>query len=142
MKNARISLVEEEKKPAAMKETADIKEHEWQFLPENKPDPLPGDQINPDAAREMGVSGSAEETGRWSLDQLLLDHDSREACAGLPAPMGDLREAARLPAQRLYRVSERKGRVQDGPTDNRLAVAWPGLKVLAARQDRKQDQLL
>ncbi len=149
MKNARIFLVEEDKKPIPMKETAGIKEHEWQFLPENNPDLLLRDQSNPDAARggllaacELGVPGSAEETGRWRLDQLSLDQNSAEACAVLPAPMGDLSETARLPAQRLYRVCERKGRVQDGLADNRLAVGWPRLKELAARQGRKQDQLL
>lgn len=149
MKNARIILVEGEKKPTPMKETADIKEDELQFLLENNPGLLPGDQINPDAprrwllaARELGVPGSGEETGRWSLDQLILDQNSEEASAVLLAHKGGLSETARDLAYRLYSVCERKGWAQDAPAYNMLVVAWPRLKALAARHDRKQDHLL
>jgi hypothetical protein len=47
------------------------------------PDLLPGDQIDPEnprrwllVSREMGVPGDEGETGRWSLDHLLLDQDA------------------------------------------------------------------
>lgn len=82
MKSARIFLVEGERKLTPMTETAYVKEDDLQVLLANYPDLLPGDQINPDdprrwilVARELGVPGNNEETGRWSLDHLFLDQD-------------------------------------------------------------------
>jgi hypothetical protein len=82
MKNARIFLVEGERKLTPMTETAYVKEDDLQVLLASNPDLLPGDQINPDdprrwllVARELGVPGNMYETGRWSLDHLFLDQD-------------------------------------------------------------------
>lgn len=65
-----------------MTETDYVQEDILQTLLENYPDLLPGDQINPEAprrwllvAREIGVPGDVDETGRWSLDHLFLDQD-------------------------------------------------------------------
>ncbi len=82
MKNARIFLVEGERKLTPMKETTYEKEQDLQALLAAYPDLIPGDQIdfeNPRrwllVARELGVPGSNDETGRWSLDHLFLDQD-------------------------------------------------------------------
>ncbi len=82
MRNAKIFLVEGERKLTPMTETAYVKEDDLQALLAYYPDLLPGDQINPDAprhwllvARELGVPGNDDETGRWSLDHLFLDQD-------------------------------------------------------------------
>ncbi len=82
MKSARIFLVEGERKLTQMTETAYVKEDDLQIMLANYPDLLPGDQINPDdprrfllVAREFGVPGNEDVTGRWSLDHLFLDQD-------------------------------------------------------------------
>jgi len=82
MKNAKIFLVDGERKLTPMKETNYEKEQDLQALLAAYPDLIPGDQIdfeNPRrwllVARELGVPGSDEETGRWSLDHLFLDQD-------------------------------------------------------------------
>jgi hypothetical protein len=82
MKSAKIFLVEGERKLTPMTETNYVKEDDLQALLANYPDLLPGDQIDPDhprrwilVAREVGVPGSDDETGRWSLDHLFLDQD-------------------------------------------------------------------
>jgi hypothetical protein len=83
MRNAKIFLVEGERKLTPMKETTYEKEQDLQALLAAYPDLIPGDQIdfeNPRrwllVARELGVPGSDEDTGRWSLDHLFLDQDS------------------------------------------------------------------
>ena len=65
-----------------MDEQAYLQEVKLQELLALYPDLLPGDQINPEnprrwllVSREMGVPGSEEESGRWSLDHLFLDQD-------------------------------------------------------------------
>ncbi len=82
MKTARIFLVDGDRKLTPMKETSYEKEQDLQALLAAYPDLIPGDQIdfeNPRrwllVARELGVPGSDEETGRWSLDHLFLDQD-------------------------------------------------------------------
>lgn len=82
MKNAKIFLVEGKRKLTPMTETAYEREDDLQALLADYPDLLPGDQIDPEnprrwllVARELGVPGSEEETGRWSLDHLFLDQD-------------------------------------------------------------------
>jgi hypothetical protein len=82
MKNARIFLVEGDRKLTPMKETTYEKEQDLQALLAAYPDLIPGDQIdfeNPRrwllVARELGVPGSDDEPGRWSLDHLFLDQD-------------------------------------------------------------------
>lgn len=82
MKSAKIFLVEGERKLTPMTETNYVKEDDLQALLANYPDLLPGDQINLEdprrwllVAREVGVPGSQDETGRWSLDHLFLDQD-------------------------------------------------------------------
>jgi hypothetical protein len=82
MKNAKIFLVEGKRKLTPMTETSYEREDDLQALLADYPDLLPGDQIdleNPRrwilVARELGVPGSIEETGRWSLDHLFLDQD-------------------------------------------------------------------
>ena len=82
MKTAKIFLVDGERKLTPMKETAYEKEVDLQALLATYPDLIPGDQIdfeNPRrwllVARELGVPGGDEETGRWSLDHLFLDQD-------------------------------------------------------------------
>ena len=82
MKSARIFLVEGKRKLTPMTETTYEKEDDLQALLADYPDLLPGDQINIDeprhwilVARELGVPGSEDETGRWSLDHLFLDQD-------------------------------------------------------------------
>ena len=82
MKSAKIFLVEGQRKLTPMTETSYVKEDDLQALLADYPDLLPGDQIdfeNPRrwllVARELGVPGSEEEGGRWSLDHLFLDQD-------------------------------------------------------------------
>jgi hypothetical protein len=82
MKNAKIFLVEGKRKLTPMIETSYVTEDDLQALLAEYPDLLPGDQIdleNPRhwilVAREVGVPGSEEENGRWSLDHLFLDQD-------------------------------------------------------------------
>jgi len=82
MKNAKIFLVEGERKLTPMAETSYVKEDDLQALLANYPDLLPGDQINFEdprrwilVARELSVPGNEDETGRWSLDHLFLDQD-------------------------------------------------------------------
>jgi hypothetical protein len=65
-----------------MNATHYLTEDELQTYLADYVDLLPGDQINPEAprrwllvAREMGVPGAEQETGRWSLDHLFLDQD-------------------------------------------------------------------
>jgi hypothetical protein len=66
----------------ALEETGYVNEKALQDFLVTYPDLLPGDQINPEnprrwllVAREMGVPGDTDETGRWSLDHLFLDQD-------------------------------------------------------------------
>jgi hypothetical protein len=82
MKNAKIFLVEGERKLTPMTETGYVKEDDLQALLANYPDLIPGDQINFEdprrwllVARELGVPGGEDENGRWSLDHLFLDQD-------------------------------------------------------------------
>jgi hypothetical protein len=82
MKSAKIFLVEGERKLTPMTETSYVKEDDLQALLADYPDLLPGDQINFEeprrwflVARELGVPGSEDESGRWSLDHLFLDQD-------------------------------------------------------------------
>ena len=65
-----------------MTETSYVKEDDLQALLADYPDLLPGDQINFEVprrwilvARELGVPGNEDESGRWSLDHLFLDQD-------------------------------------------------------------------
>jgi putative DNA methylase len=71
-----------------------------------------------------------------------LDKNGEEAAAALLARLGGMAETARDLAYRLYTVCERKGWAQDALAYNMLAVAWPRLKELAARQVQKQEKLL
>jgi len=82
MKNAKIFLVEGKRKLTPMTETLYERKDDLQVLLADYPDLLPGDQIDPEnpirwmlVAREMGVPGNEEETGRWSLDHLFLDQN-------------------------------------------------------------------
>ncbi len=83
MTEAKIFLVDKNKQSLTpMIETDYVQEDILQALLEDYPDLLPGDQINPEAprrwllvAREIGVPGDVDETGRWSLDHLFLDQD-------------------------------------------------------------------
>lgn len=82
MKNAKIFLVEGERKLTPMTETSYVKEDDLQALLANYPDLLPGDQIDFEeprrwilVARELPVPGNEDEAGRWSLDHLFLDQD-------------------------------------------------------------------
>lgn len=82
MKNAKIFLVDGKHKLKPMVETSYVTEDDLQVLLADYPDLLPGDQIDPEiprrwllVAREVGVPGSDEETGRWSLDHLFLDQE-------------------------------------------------------------------
>lgn len=83
MAEAKIFLVGKEgSRLTPMVETDYVQEDVLQALLERYPDLLPGDQINPEeprrwmlVAREMGVPGDVDETGRWSLDHLFLDQD-------------------------------------------------------------------
>jgi hypothetical protein len=66
----------------AMDETPFEKEDLLQVLLEEHPDLLPGDQIDPEnpvrwllVKREMGVPGTEQGGGIWSLDHLFLDHE-------------------------------------------------------------------
>ena len=66
-----------------MQETEYEKEDVLQVLLAKYPDLLPGDQIDPDdpprwllVGREIGVPGDMDESGRWSLDHLYIDHNS------------------------------------------------------------------
>jgi hypothetical protein len=65
-----------------MTETGYVTEGDLQTFLADHPDLLPGDQIDPESprrwllvAREMGVPGDVDESGRWSLDHLFLDQD-------------------------------------------------------------------
>jgi hypothetical protein len=82
MKNAKIFLVHGKRNLTPMIETAYEREDDLQALLADYPDLLPGDQIDPEnprrwllVARELGVPGNDDETGRWSLDHLFLDQD-------------------------------------------------------------------
>jgi hypothetical protein len=82
MKNAKIFLVEGKRKLTPMIETSYVTEDDLQALLADYPDLIPGDQIdleNPRrwllVAREVGVPGTDEGAGRWSLDHLFLDQD-------------------------------------------------------------------
>lgn len=66
----------------ALEETEYMTENVLQDFLEKYPDLLPGDQIEPDnprrwllVAREMGIPGDVNESGRWSLDHLFLDQE-------------------------------------------------------------------
>lgn len=81
-KNAKIFLVDQQKKLKPMRETEDLTENDLQTFLANYPDLLPGDQINPEAprrwllvAREIGVPDKEDGSGRWSADHLFLDQD-------------------------------------------------------------------
>src|SRR5688572_15849966 len=65
-----------------LKRTEDGGHMELQALLADYPDLIPGDQINFEEprrwmliARELGVPGVEDGTGRWSLDHLFLDQD-------------------------------------------------------------------
>lgn len=82
MKKAKIFLVQGKERLTPMIETGYEKEVDLQALLADYPDLLPGDQINFEeprrwilVAREVGVPGNEDETGRWSLDHLFLDQD-------------------------------------------------------------------
>lgn len=84
MNKAKIFLVEGEKKLTPMEETVYKSENDLQVLLAAYPDLIPGDQIDLDnprrwflVARELGVPGDSDETGRWSLDHLFLDQDGK-----------------------------------------------------------------
>jgi len=82
MKSAKIFLVHSERKLTPMTETSYVKEGDLQALLAAYPDLIPGDQINFEdprrwllVSRELGVPGSEDEGGRWSLDHLFLDQE-------------------------------------------------------------------
>ena len=83
MYKSKVFLIRDnEKSPIALEESGYINEESLQELVERYPDLIPGDQIDPEnprrwllVAREMGVPGDADGSGRWSLDHLLLDQD-------------------------------------------------------------------
>ena len=83
MYKSKIFLVGEgEDNLIALEETEYMTESILQDFLEKYPDLLPGDQIDPEhprrwllVAREMGVPGDVNESGRWSLDHLFLDQD-------------------------------------------------------------------
>src|SRR5687768_11130871 len=82
MKSAKIFLVHSERKLTPMTETSYVKENDLQALLAAYPDLIPGDQINFEdprrwllVSRELGVPGSEDEGGRWSLDHLFLDQE-------------------------------------------------------------------
>ncbi len=84
MKNAQIFLKGKgEEQLIPMIETEYDNEDILQVLLAKYPDLLPGDQIDPDdpprwllVGREIGVPGDVDESGRWSLDHLYLDHNA------------------------------------------------------------------
>jgi hypothetical protein len=66
----------------ALEETSYATEDVLQQLLARYPDLIPGDQIDPETprrwlfvAREIGIPGEEEGSGRWSLDHLFLDQD-------------------------------------------------------------------
>ena len=82
MSNAKIYMLRSNKEAHVLTATDYVKEGELQEYLVRYPYLLPGDQIDPETprrwllvAREMGVPGDTDETGRWSLDHLFLDQD-------------------------------------------------------------------
>ncbi|GAG65486.1 unnamed protein product [marine sediment metagenome] len=83
MHKPKIFLVDKgEEDLITLEETSYVTESVLQELLVNYPDLLPGDQINPEdprrwllVAREMGIPGDVDESGRWSLDHLFIDQD-------------------------------------------------------------------
>ena len=83
MTTDKIFLVgKDEEHLTPMEETAYDTEGVLQEVLARYPDLLAGDQIDPEnprrwllVAREMGVPGDVDESGRWSLDLLFLDQD-------------------------------------------------------------------
>lgn len=80
---AKIFLIgKDEENLTPMEETAYETEDVLQTALARYPDLLAGDQIDPEdprrwllVAREVGIPGDVDETGRWSLDHLFLDQD-------------------------------------------------------------------
>jgi hypothetical protein len=83
MSNGRIFLIgQQENDWVPMVETPYDQEEILQHALAQYPDLLPGDQINPESPRrwllvrrELGVPGTADGGGIWSLDHLFLDQD-------------------------------------------------------------------
>jgi hypothetical protein len=82
MTKSKIFLVGDGANLTALEETGYLTEDVLQEFISHYPDLLPGDQIDPEnprrwllVSREMGVPGDVSESGRWSLDHLLLDQD-------------------------------------------------------------------
>jgi hypothetical protein len=66
----------------ALEEASYATEAVLQLLLAKYPDLIPGDQIDPESprrwlfvAREIGIPGEEDGSGRWSLDHLFLDQD-------------------------------------------------------------------
>lgn len=78
----------------------------------------------------------------WEVTQHLvwaLDHGGEQAAAMLLADIGQLADAARNLAYRLYTTCERKGWASEALAYNALVIAWPEIARLAVAQAQERE---